>query len=228
MNTKLFSITAAAVGSVLAAGAANADVTISADLVHLGDTGGSTAPADVAVYRLFANLDAGWRVDAVFGNSAGGLDITSTGSMYQNPFGGNTSKDINPALIAAFPSLAHDSWVTIGLEDQIGNNLNNIGIDWSGFAAGGGLATDNGSWFVTPDDVQGQEVDGRVLLGQFSVVDGSGDILDDFSSMLVNLQGKDASGTTWQLIGASALPVPAPGAFALLGLAGMTARRRRK
>ena len=226
-NTNIFAL-AAGMGSMILASTATADVSVSVDLVHLGSNGSATAPADVATYRVYANMDSGWRVDAVYGNSSGVMSIGANGSFYQNAFGGNTSKDINPALIAAFPSLAHDSWVTIGLEDQIGNNLNNIGIDWSGFAAGGGLATDNGSWFVTPDDVQGQEVDGRVLLGQFSVVDGSGDILDDFSSMLVNLQGKDASGTTWQLIGASALPVPAPGAFALLGLAGMTARRRRK
>ena len=42
----------------------------------------------------------------------------------------------------------------------------------------------------------------------------------------VNLQGKDASGNTWTLIGGNALP--APGALALLGLAGVTARRRRR
>ena len=104
--------------------------------------------------------------------------------------------------------------------------MNNIGIDFGAFNSAGSLATDNGSWFVTPDDIQGQEVGGRVLLGQFSVVGGSGILTDDMAAMSVNLQGKDASGNTWTLIGGNALP--APGALALLGLAGVTARRRRR
>jgi len=227
MNTKLFSISAVAVSSLLIAGVASADVAVSADLVYSGSTGGAMdGNPNVAVYRLFADLDSGWRVDAVYGNSASSLDISSSGSLYQNALGGNTSMDINPALVAVFPSLAYDSWVTIGLQDSTSNVLNNIGIDWSGFASGGGLVTDNGSWFITPDDVQGLEVDGRVLLGQFAVIDGSGDLINDFSSMMVNLQGKDDLGNTWNLIGGNALP--APGALALLGLAGITARRRRK
>ena len=45
----------------------------------------------------------------------------------------------------------------------------------------------------------------------------------------VNLQGKNADGSNWT---ASAVAIggliPAPGAIALLGLAGITARRRRK
>ncbi len=226
MNTKLFSISAAAVGSLIAASAATADVSVSADLVHLGNTGGTTAPADVATYRLYANLDAGWRVDAVYGNAESSLDITANGLFYQNPFGSDTAAGINPALIFAFPSLAHDSWVTIGLEDQTGNAMNNIGIDFGSFNSAGSLVSDNGSWFVTPDDIQGQEVGGRVLLGQFSVVGGTGVLADDMAAMTVNLQGKDADGNTWNLIGGNA--IPAPGALALLGLAGMSARRRRK
>ena len=104
--------------------------------------------------------------------------------------------------------------------------MNNIGIDFGAFNSAGSLLTDNGSWFVTPDDIQGQEVAGRVLLGQFSVIDGSGVLTDDMAAMMVNVQGKDADGNTWNLIGGNALP--APGALALLGLAGVTARRRRK
>ncbi len=226
MNTKVFSISAAAVSSVLAASAATADVSVSAELVHLGNTGGTTQPGDVATYRLYANMDAGWRVDAVYGNSESSLDISANGLFYQNAFGGDTSAGINPALIFAFPSLAYDSWVSIGLEDQTANAMNNIGIDFGAFNSAGSLATDNGSWFVTPDDIQGQEVGGRVLLGQFSVVGGSGILTDDMAAMSVNLQGKDASGNTWTLIGGNALP--APGALALLGLAGVTARRRRR
>ena len=225
-NTNIFAL-AAGMGSMILASTATADVSVSVDLVHLGSNGSATAPADVATYRVYANMDSGWRVDAVYGNSSGVMSIGANGSFYQNAFGGNTSMDINPALGAVFPSLAYDSWVTIGLADQTGGNaLNNIGIDFSGFAAGGDITTDNGSWFVTPDDAQGQEVDGQVLIGQFSVLNGSGDLAADMSSLTVSLQGKDANGDTWQATSLNGLP--APGALALLGVAGIASRRRRK
>ena len=117
-----------------------------------------------------------------------------------------------------------DSYVSIGALYQDGNpfgsnNLNNIGVDWATWEGGGDLVTDNGSWFVTPDDAQGGELNGQVFIGQFTI-DG-GDIVGQ-----VNLQGKDADGNTWNEIGASW--VPAPGALALLGLAGVAGRRRRR
>ncbi len=216
-NTSIFAL-AAGMGSLVLASAATADVSVSA--VSMGDSGYG------AQYRLYANIDAGWRVDAVYGNADNVLSIESNGSFYQNAFGGSTSMDINPALIAVFPSLAYDSWVTIGLTDSTGNALNNIGIDFGSFAGGGALVTDNGSWFVTPDDAQGAEVNGQVLLGQFTVAGGSGVLAEDFASMTVSLQGKDANGGTWNATGLNA--IPAPGALALLGVAGLASRRRRK
>ena len=229
MNTKLFSISAAAVSSILAVSSASADVSLSAELVHQGTNG--LDGISVATYRVYANMDSDWRVDAVFGNSASAMNIESTGSFYQNAAGGNTSKDINSAFFAFVPSIEWDSYVTIGSLYQDGspfgeNSLNNIGIDWSSFNAGGALSTDNGSWFVTPDDAQGGEIDGKVLLGQFSVIDGSGVLAQDMSAITMNVQGKDANGDTWVILGANALP--APGALALLGLAGIAAKRRRK
>ena len=127
--------------------------------------------------------------------------------------------DINPAFVALFPSIAYDSFVTIGLTDNANNALNNIGIDFTGFAAGGTLSTDNGTWFVTPDDAQGNESGGRVLLGRFTIDGGA--LVGSIS-----LQGRDASGTVWSADGVTW--VPAPGALALLGLAGLAVRRRRK
>jgi MYXO-CTERM domain-containing protein len=64
-----------------------------------------------------------------------------------------------------------------------------------------------------------------VLIGQFTVVGGTGDAAADLLGQ-VNIQGKDASGETFQEIGATW--VPAPGAMALLGLAGLAGRRRRR
>ena len=107
-----------------------------------------------------------------------------------------------------------------------GNNaLLDIGIDFSGFEAGGSIDTANGSWFVTPADAQGEEVNLMVLIGQFTVIGGSGDGAADLTGQ-ISIQGKDADGNTFQELGVTW--VPAPGALALLGFAGLAGRRRRR
>lgn len=227
MDNKILLGLAAGVGSLILAGTATADFQgLSVDAVDLGGVG--------TTYRLYADIDAGGRVDAVYGNSTNALSISATGgaSFYQNlGFGGNTSVEINSGFFAFVPSIEWDSYVTIGALYQdgtpFGNNaLQNIGIDFSGFNAGGALGTDNGTWFVTPDDAQGGEIDGRVLLGQFTVLGGTGNGLIDLDVSL-NLQGRDG-GDVWSAEGLSLPPIPAPGALALLGIAGLAVRRRRK
>ena len=184
-------------------------------------------------YRMYVNVEAGARIDAVFGNSVGALDIgTADGmSFYQNAYGGPTSTSCNSDFFLLAPELEWDSYVTIGALYANGspfanNALLDIGIDFTNFNAGGDLAgIDNGSWFVTPADAQGGESGGRVLIGQFTVIGGSGDAIADLLGQ-VSLQGKDANGETWQELGVSW--VPAPGALALLGVAGLAGRRRRR
>jgi MYXO-CTERM domain-containing protein len=177
--------------------------------------------------QIYANFSAATdELDAVFGDAQNALSISTSGSFYQNALGGATSTSINPALIPLFPSLALDSWVTIGLSDQTGNALLNIGIDFSGFEAGGSISTDNGSWFATPDDPQVLAgADLRVLVGQFTMMG-----MDDNVSGVLNLQGKAGGGVTYQARDQdfNFSMVPAPGALALLGLAGIASRRRRK
>jgi hypothetical protein len=184
-------------------------------------------------YRMYVTVEAGARIDAVFGNSIGGLDIgTADGmSFYQNGYGGPTSTSCNSDFFLLAPELEWDTYVTIGAIYANGspfanNALLDIGIDFGDFNAGGDLAgVDNGSWFVTPADAQGGEVGGRVLIGQFTVIGGTGNGAADLLGQ-VSLQGKDANGDTWQELGVSW--VPAPGALALLGVAGLAGRRRRR
>jgi len=224
---KLTSVFAGAVGGLFLAGTASAALqSVSMELVNVGDQG--------STYRMFANLDAGARVDAVYGNSVGTLSIAAVNgaTMYQNANGGPTSKEINSNFFPFVPSMEWDSYVSIGALYQNGapfggNNLNNIGINWSAFEGGGTLETDNGSWFVTPEDAQGGELNGQVFLGQFTVAGGLG-TADDLVGQ-INIQGKNAAGETWNAIGASwNTPIPAPGALALLGLAGLASSRRRR
>ncbi|MEE2912838.1 MAG: hypothetical protein VX436_03440 [Planctomycetota bacterium] len=213
MNTKTLLGLTAGVGSLILAGTATAGFNgLSAVLVE-NDY--------YTTYDVYASVGVGNRVDAVYGDSTNVLSIgVDGGSFIQSAFGGNTSMDINAAFLPMFPSLAYDSFVTIGLTTSTGNALNNIGIDFSSFEAGGALSTDNGTWFVTPDDAQGDaNADGQVLLGRFSIT--GGDLVGS-----INLQGRDADGTVWNADGVTW--VPAPGALALLGIAGIASRRRRK
>ena len=134
-NTIVYAL-AAGVGSLVLASAASADVGLSVDMIHLGNTGGNGGQAaDVATYRLYADIDAGWRVDAVYGNGDNPLSIHAAdgSSFYQNTFGGDTSLMINPGLLAVFTSLVYDSWVTIGLTDSTGNALNTVGDTFDNF-----------------------------------------------------------------------------------------------
>ncbi len=210
-----WSITAAGVASLLAGGSAFADLnSISVDAIDSGMGIGTT-------YRVYADVDAGDQVNAVYGEAGAALHIESSTSFYQNAFGSQTPP--SAALIAVFPSLAFDSFVSIGRLTDTDNGMLEIGIDWAAFeGSGGAIDTDNGSWFATPDNAQVHEVDGRVLIGQFTT---DGDV-----SGIVNLQGKDVSLNNWNAVGvefASGV-IPAPGAIALLGIAGLAARRRRR
>ena len=211
MKTKI--IASAGVGALLLTGIASADYQgISAEL-HAQSAFGDT-------YRLYVDLDTGDRLDAVYGSSENNLVLGSSSDLYENNFGGNTSLNINPALLAVFSSLAYDSWVTIGSETDTGNALS---IQSVNFGSGGNFAdTDNGSWYVTPDDAQGEEVGGRVLIAQLTIAGGGS--ADELYGNL-NFQGKLADGTNW---GAVNEWIPAPGALALLGLAGIAGRRRRR
>ena len=210
-NFKLLGLTAG-VGSLVLAGSAVADFTgMQYEEVENGIAGMTT-------YRIYAGVDG--ELDAVYGDEANSLLVTSDGGFYQNQFGGYNAP--SAALFGFFPSLEFDSFVSINLTDDAGDAMLDIGIDWTGFEAGGSISTDNGTWFATPSDAQVFAVDGRVMVGQFTVNDGD----HVYGSM--NFQGKNADLSNWNADGIAFDTAPAPGALALLGLAGIAARRRRK
>ncbi len=189
---------------------------------------------DTCTVRVYAELDAGNRLDAVFGNINYNLniDLLNGATAYQNDLGGPTSQSINSAFFALAPSLEWDSYVTIGSlysdGSPFGNNaLQDIGIDWNPWdPTGGNLWGDNGTWFVTPVDPQGEEQGGRVLIAQFTTFAGTELELIYFHA---GFQGKDANGETWQSEHETTIIcIPAPGALAMLGLAGLATKRRRR
>ncbi|MDP6602020.1 MAG: hypothetical protein QGH76_06960 [Phycisphaerales bacterium] len=186
-------------------------------------------------FRVYAELDAGNRLDAVFGNDPMPMALTYLDGAvaYQDALGGPTSQAINSAFFPLAPDLEWDSYFTIGSlymdGTPFGNNaLQDIGIDWSTWDPGpGGMATNNGTFFVTPVDPQGEEQNGRVLIAQFTTFSGTG---DDDIHFTAGFQGKDENGTTWQAQHGIYVPscIPAPGALALIGVAGIFGRRRRR
>ena len=226
MNVKQASVFAGTVAALAMAGTASAAFQgIASSVANVG--------ADGTTYRIYAQMDMGDRLDAVAGNGSQGLALTSVTGFYHNSNGGPTSKDINSNFFSFVPSLEWDSYVTVGALYADGspfgeNALNNVGIDWSTFEAGGDLETDNGTWFVTPDKAQGEAIDHGgdigygVLIAQVTTSRRGG----TFSGLL---QGKDANGDTWQVsLNGGEYSAPAPGALALLGLAGLAGRRRRR
>jgi len=221
MKTKI--TLCAGVGSLILASAASAGYAgLSADEFGVSGTNLFGVSWDLTVVRLYAELeDAGDRLDAVYGSADNPLYINTSDQFHQNPAGGNSSLQINAALFAAYNSLEYDTFVSIGMYDSTGDALLVQAVDFSNFDTE--VSTSNGTWTVTPDDPQGEAVGGRVFIGQFSFEAGTGGL----ASMdgLVNMQGKNADGSNWTALNQW---VPAPGALALLGLAGIAGRRRRR
>ena len=140
------------------------------------------------VYAQFSEPDD--LLVAVCGTPAAPLQIDVTGgTFYQHAFG----TDVAPpaALIGPFPSLAWDTFVTIGIEADERIDATVLMPPWPGFQAAA-LEMTNAGWFITPADTQGTpDNDGRVLLGHFTS-DGLGLVgrfLIQFETGGVQMQG---------------------------------------
>ncbi|MBT5583586.1 MAG: hypothetical protein HOJ54_06255, partial [Phycisphaerae bacterium] len=156
---------------------------------------------------VYAQMPAGWRLDAVAGNSDQQKTVACSTSFYQDGYGGPTSLDVNPAFFPTVPDLEWDSRVTVGALDSSGNPfpenaLNQVGIDWNDFEAGGDLSVGNGVWFVLPTDAQGvsqsfiaddcSEQNG-VLIARLTAMDYDAEVLVE-----ALFQGRDGGDNVWQ------------------------------
>ena len=74
-------------------------------------------------FRVFAAFPDNYELLSIYGVQGEPLSISSTEALFQSPAGGPTTLDINPFDVAIFPSLAYDSWLTIGDTDSINNNM---------------------------------------------------------------------------------------------------------
>ncbi|HIO20225.1 MAG TPA: hypothetical protein EYN11_03920 [Phycisphaerales bacterium] len=210
MNKQTRTIATLSVGTLLISTIAAGDLQgVSIDSLDTGFGGFTT-------YRVYVDVDSGNQVDAIFGDTDNPLTIRSSTTFYQNQFG--LYSPPAEALFGFFPCLEFDSFVSIGLLTDTNDAMLDIGIDWTDFESNGGdIYTNNGTWFATPDDAQVMEVGGRVLIGQFTT---DGNITGE-----INISGKNADLTSWQYTNVA---LPAPGALAILGLAGYLGVRRRR
>ncbi len=171
---------------------------------------------------------------AVAGTPDAPLDIRVTGgTFYQSLFG--TDQAPPGALIDLFPSLAYDTFVTIGVK-QVGQGGGNPGqpndvlgltAGWPGFGPSSLKGTDLG-WAVTPPDPQGDPFNpmyfpgnGKIIIGQFVTANGTGIM----GTMLLQYI---SNGVVGQTVVSFDHQIPAPGALALLGIAGLLGARRRR
>lgn len=158
-------------------------------VVEKVDNGGAV-PGNT--YKIYVQiLDAGNSLHAVFGDDQNSMGIQCDASFYQNPYGGQTSVDVNAQMSGLAPEVAFDSWVTIGAENSDNNNLWDVGIDFDTFNGGGELAIEDGAWFLVPTDAFCHPTSGSLILIAQLTTEG-------VASGSVNVQGWTADKQAWQ------------------------------
>ena len=193
----------------------------SADFVGASYTEEVINPGEVT-YKIFLNYDNPLdKLLAVSGNAnVSALQLTASSDLIQ--------KHLVPAVPADVPgALAQpgDSWVTIGEGDANGGEtqfspgfLEGQGDAFGALISGDGfLQADNGGYF---DSNPSTSVEGTsILIAQFTFAAGSTWTYTGTSDF--NANGTDLTNAAF-----SVSNIPAPGALALLGLAGLGRRRR--
>jgi uncharacterized protein (TIGR03382 family) len=146
--------------------------------------------------------------------------------FYQNAFGSATEP--SPALVAVFPDLAFDTFVTIGLKLQGPPGTPVTALEPGSSMTGTGFT---GGWFTDGDAPQGspQPIIGQpgfyVLLAQLTIENPTASA-GVGGSMTVAWKTA-TSGAQFSEVSFEHF-IPAPGALALLGLAGLAGSRRRR
>jgi len=185
----------------------------------------------LTVVSLYADFDqVGDQLTAIAGTPLSPLNISVIdGTFFQHAFGSDRAP--LDAAVSSFPSLAYDTFVTIGVElfGPTGqpDDLSFTAPTWPGFGPSS-LTTISSAWLVLPGSAQADPFnsnfvagDGRTLIAQLATTDGSG----FEGSMLVQSTSGGLPGMTYATFTHA---VPTPGTLALLGLAGLATRRRRR
>ena len=148
---------------------------ISTEIVQIHTSG---ALSGQVTYRVYADLTSPTDyVSAVYGSGTNPLEISTVTDFYQDTFGAALATSINTSFLAFAPTLAFDSWLTIGAapgDAGAANGVNSIGMGaaMAAFEAGNDLVVNSGaggSWFLIPGNALGVAgADNRVLLAQLT------------------------------------------------------------
>ncbi len=136
----------------------------------------------MTTYRLFATLPGPDDViTTVFGDAEHPTSVQTSTSFFQSEIGGQFPCANNPILFDAFPTLAWDSWLTLGIsgppDASLGEDCPQVVMSTGSpftteFENGNGFTIDDmigSAWFVVPSNTNGlPDEDGRVLLAQLT------------------------------------------------------------
>ncbi len=183
----------------------------------------------VNVYAIFDRPDpgdgSGDHMISVAGTPNNPLNIKVQGGVFYNHAFGDDQAP-NAAFFPAFPSLEFDTFVTIGKKTSLGDTLT-ITPGFPVGITGSSLSTTGSGWAVIPTSPQGDPFDaknsfpgnGQILIAQFSTLDGTA----ISGIMLIRYVSNGKSAVAIMTFG-----IPTPGAFALMGVAGLIGTRRRR
>ena len=184
--------------------------------------------------RLSTSDQLGDQLTAIAGTPLSPLNLSvMQGTFFQHALGSDRAP--LDTVVATFPSLAFDTFVTIGVEllavsgggTGQPQDLTFMTPFWPGFGPSS-LTTPSEGWLVPPFSPQADPFnpafvagDGRTLIAQLATTDGvgfEGTVFVQFMSG--GLPGATRSSFTHV--------IPTPGTLALLGMAGLCGRRRRR
>ena len=139
----------------------------------------------MTTYRFYIDmLNDDDFLSSIYGNNNDPFYLMTEAGFYNDPIGSSIASSINPALIAFFPTLEADSWMTIGIDSQnVGAEVAISTLESSeqpfvaAFSSGSAIDGQDvlmddatgGAWYVlngTPNGLP--DADGRVLFLQLT------------------------------------------------------------
>ena len=187
----------------------------------------------VNVYAIFDRPGED-RVEAIAGTANNPMLIQVTGGVFYNTPNVGTDRAPSTFLISIFPSLAYDTFVTIGVKATgvNGQPKDNLTIT-PGFPVGltgSTISTNSSGYGLTPLEAQGDPFNaaasfpgnGQILIGQFTGTPGTTVIVGTF------LLQYTSNGVQFNQTVVSFFHEPVPPAWALLAAAGLVGTRRRR
>ncbi len=146
-------------------------------------------------FRIYAQMPTSdHSLHIIFGDQTNPLTINSTASFYQHQYAGYSAASMNASLTEFDASAKFDSWITVGYADNAGNDMWDLGVDFSEFNTGGSINANNGGWFLLPTDEKcNQDANHLVLIGQLTTT--------GIATGTMNVQGWTAPNVAWRADG---------------------------